>query len=853
MELPAQQHLFSSSPRPYTASLVWVCLACGRLAPYQAVLYDTMDNADGFDSHPQSSSSAIDAMPGECAIACTALGDREAAAHVHSSFPPKTTQHRHGQPQYGAGEHIYHASHEPPYSPCGGGVAGCTAITVGSLPSSPVTSAPVRQGQPHSCVNDASDSYLSQAASSSYRTCGQPQCPLSVTHRTAGAVMEDRLHLGSVGRTSDRQKRRESALVFAAASNLHASDEAVGADKAVVDDGISSSRRRASTAVTPPATPQLSSSLESTGNRNSALALSARAPAVATLPQILSASPSLWRHTDVNVVQSPLSTGARSAQEEEDAMHSLRVLLMEEHLIGSREMRFCCSCREVRCAEIRKATDMLPSSLPAGAAADISYGVDGGDMMRAAQGAVGLQHEDWSAPPSPGCRSPDIRRGRGTEVGYGLPISHNCHCGREPESREAPRDLSAPAAESGSQSSKTARWRSPLPRAPLTYLHQQAQPQQSARVKAREEMSPVHHDVAFSLARLLSKVKAIAVAAVQNFHPLSPALPTVYLCSHCGDDDETAMGNDRYTGLGSDSAQRSARSIPRLPPHGQKGHHPRCPPYDPSEGVEMRGGYWTTASTSTETSRATPSMSVSAERTPLCSTSPLTLAGGGPSKDLNNLSLDSSGQPSWALTAPDEEEAHRAEEGVEDLIIQHLLGNVPGDENAGRGGGEDAYMRARRCADGTTFTSSVTSATAAAEATGTMRAWKEKWNSISVAEALWRLVLPSFGAPFLTAVSMPAAASADRAVPPGRKRPIGCLMDWIAFSSRPRAVESTSSSAVGAGARPYRGFRGDVEEAIHHLDAAQLEVAKLRLQQVLTAVNAEQARREDQSKVAHST
>ncbi|KAG5507354.1 hypothetical protein GH5_07450 [Leishmania sp. Ghana 2012 LV757] len=378
MELPAQQHLFSPCPGPYTASLVWVCLACGQLAPYQAVPYDTVDNADGFDSHPQSSSSAINAMPGECAITYTALGDRKAAAHVHSSSPPKMTQHRHGQPQYGAGEHIYHASHEPPYSPCSGGVAGCTAITVGSLPSSSITSAPVRQGQPHSCVNDASDSYLSQAASSSYRTCGQPQCPLSVTHRTAGAVMEVRPHLGSVGRTSDKQKRRESALVFAAASNLHASDEAVGADKAVVDDDISSSRRRASTAVTPPATPQLSSSLERTGNRNSALALSARAPSAATLPQILSASPSLWRHTDVNV-QSPLSTGARSAQEEEDAIHSLRVLLMEEHLIGTREMRFCGSCREVRCAEIRKATDMLPSSLPAEAAADISYGVDGGE------------------------------------------------------------------------------------------------------------------------------------------------------------------------------------------------------------------------------------------------------------------------------------------------------------------------------------------------------------------------------------------------------------------------------------------------------------------------------------------
>ncbi|KAG5481238.1 hypothetical protein CUR178_06471 [Leishmania enriettii] len=852
MELPAQQQLFSPCPRPYTASLVWVCLACGQLASYQAVPYDTMDNADGFDSHPQSSSSAIDAMPGECAITYTALGDREAAAHVHSSSPPKTTQHRHGQPQYDAGAHSYHASHEPPYSPCSGGVAGCTAITAGSLPSSPVTSAPVRQGQPHSCVNDASDSYLSQAASSSYRTCGQPQCPLSVTHRTAGAVMEDRLRLGSVGRTSDRRKRRESALVFAAASNLHASDEVVVA-KAVVDDGISSSRRRASTAVTPPATPQLSSSLESTVNRSSALTLRARAPAVATLPQILSASPSLWRHTDANVVQSPLSTGARSAQEEEDAMHSLRVLLMEEHLIGSREMRFCGSCREVRCAEIRKATDMLPSSLPSGAAAAISYGVDGGDMMRAAQGAVGLQHEDWSASPSPGCSSPDIRGGGGTQVGYGLAISHSCHRGREPESREAPWDLSAPAVESGSQSSKTARWRSPLPRTPLTDLQQQAQLQQSSQVKAREEISPAHHNVAFSVMRLLSKVKAIAAAAVQNFHPLSPALPTVYLCSHGGDNDETAMGNDRYTGLGSDSALRSASSIPCLPPHGPKGHHPRCPPYDLSEGVAVRGGYWTTASASTETSRATPSMSVSAERTPLCSTSPLILAGGGPSEDLNSLSLDSSGQPSWALTAPDEEEVHRAEEGVEDLIIQHLLGNVPGDENAGKGGGEDAYMRARRCADGITFTSSVTSATAAVEVTGTMRAWKEKWNSISIAEALWRLVLPSFGAPFLTAVSMPAAASADRAVPPGRKQPIGCLMDWIAFSSRPKAAESTGSIAVGAGARPYRGFRGDIEEAIHQLDAAQLEVAKLRLQQVLTAVNAEQARREGQSKVAHST
>ncbi|KAG5480590.1 hypothetical protein LSCM1_06294 [Leishmania martiniquensis] len=855
MELQTQTQFFSLPPRPYTASLVWACLACGQLAPYQGAPYDSIYNVDGFGSPLQSTPSTVNATPGKRSAAYTTLDDRDGTAHAHSSPPSKTTQHRHGYLQYSPGEHTCHASRENLSSPRSGGVAVPAAIAAPVLSSSPVTSSPLREESLHSCVNDASDSYLSQAASSSHRRCGQPQFPLSAIPHIAGTISEGRVPPDSVRSTRQRQWWREDAAAFTEVSNPQASEAAFGDGKAAVDNGISSScRRRASTTVTVPVTPPLFTSLGNIGNSRSSLELSPRAPSVASLPQFSPASPLLWRHADVHGVHRPLSAEACSTQEG-DAMHSLTVLLMEEHLIGSREMRFCDCCGEVRCAEIRKATEPLPPSLPARAADDISYGDEAGDddMTRAAQGAVAPQPEAWSVPLSLGCSNVVGGPGERAEVVHGPPPSHSPSRGNEPELLEAwlgnncrtserattaPLDGSDSAAEIGSQASMTAQRRSPSPRAPLPDLHQQAQ------AKAREAAPSVRRVAAFSLARLLSKVKCTVVAAVHSLNPLSLALLHVYPSSGGGDNKGgTVEGNDRSTVFGRDSAQLQGSSASCVSPPSQDGWHPRYQ-HNTCEREEMKGGRWTTASASTETSRATPSMSVSAERTTPCWATPLSLAGGGPVEDLNSASVDSSGPPSWAFTAPDEEEVCRVEDSDEGLVIQHLLGSAQGDEDAGRGGAEGACSRPRRFDDGYALTPAAKGTAAAAETTGMMRAWKDKWNSISISEALWRLVLPSFSSPFLTMMSMPSTASADRVLSLGSKRPIGCLMDWIASSPRRGVLESTVSSAVAAGARPYRGFRGDVEEAIRQLDAEQLEVAKLRLQQVLAAVNAERARRE---------
>ncbi|CAG9572819.1 hypothetical protein LMJF_19_1140 [Leishmania major strain Friedlin] len=820
MELQTQPRFCPPRPRPYAASLVWMCLACGQLAPCEAASRYPMDNVDGLDNSLQGTSSAMNAMPGGFDIVTT-LSDCEAATPANSSSPPNTAQHLFGPSQ------------------CGG-VTGSTAAAAASSASSPATSTPPRQEQRHSCVNNASDSYLLQAASSSHRQSEQQQQqrrrPSSVSWRVTGATTE-MIHPDSVGSASERRKWREGELVSSEASNLCAGEKALGDDETLVCEGISSSHgRRAPTTVTTPRMPQLTTSLGSTSNESSTLAVTPCEPAVAAPPQLSAASSSLWRDAGVHGVQNLLSSGARSRQQEDDATCSLTVLLMEEHLMGSREMRFCRCCGEVRCAEIRKVAERLPSPLSAQAAHKVSYADEEGDevVAAAAQATEESEHEHWKAVLRHSCRSAAIRRDGGAEAVYGPFTSPALYSGNGSQ----PLGFSAPAAENG------------------------CKPPETAQAEARKEIPSVHLAVALSLARLLSKAKAMAVAALGSLHPLSPALPKRYFSIHGSEHGDKAAIRGYGNGvLASDSALRSARSILRPPPRDQEGCRPSNPLYNPREGMGTSSDHWKLLSASTATSRTAPLACASVEECPLqCLASLPGATGGGAAEDLDGISMESSAQPSWAFTAPDEEETCRAEDDDEGFVIQHQRGGVQSDEDASAGGAEDTHTCVRRLYGDSTVTSNIMGTTAAAAAPRMMRASKDKWNSISVSEALWRLVLPSFSAPFLSSTSMPSTATAaaratavDRAFSAVGGRPLESLMDWIASAPRRGAVESTASSAVVTGTRPYRGFRGDVEEAVRQLDAAQLEVAKLRLQQVLAAVMAEQLRREGQSEGEYST
>nr|CAJ2471302.1 unnamed protein product [Leishmania braziliensis] len=753
MELQTQQHFCLPCPRPCTTSLVWMCLACGELAPYERASYYSTNNdhamSGGFDL-------------------TTALSDREAAAYAYSSSPPESTPQRYSHLPCGRAESSYRASHYTSSSSSSSGVAAPATATTTILASSLPTLTPLRQAQQHSCVNDASDSYLSQAASSNNRQQHEQQLPLSVMRRITSATVEDVIHRNSVGSVGERRKRCEGALFSAEVFDLRAGEEAFGNDEVSAGGSNLSSRcQRAPTEVTAPDTPQLSTPLGNIRDDGNVPAATPRAPAVVSLPQPSAACPAPWRDADFNDAQSLSSAGARSGQQEEDVTCSLTALLAEEHLIGSREMRFCCCCGEVRCAEIRKVTELLPAR----ATVSASYG--------------------------------------------------------DAESDE-PLDFSVHAAESVFQPSEAAQWRSPPPQTFPADRQQQTQPRQSAESNSRKEISSVHL-VALSLARLLLKVKAIAVAAVYNLHPLSPALPKAYFSRHGdGDNGETAVGDDEKSVSTSDSAPLSVNSISRPPLLAPEGRRLRYPLQGPRE---------------MDTNRATPLAYVPAEMHPLpCLASVFSVTGGGTVEDLNSVSLDSSELPSWAFTAPDEEDTYRAEEADESLVIQNLRGGVQSDEDVGTRSAEDAHACVRRLHDGSLSLSAIAGTTAA---TRVAREQKEKWNSISVSEALWRLVLPSLSAPFLPTTSKPSTAAADRAFSLDGRKPLERLMDWVVFPPRRGAVESTASSAVVTSARPYRGFRGDVEEAISQLNAVQLEVAKLRLQQVLAAVNAEQMRRAD--------
>ncbi|CBZ25786.1 hypothetical protein, unknown function [Leishmania mexicana MHOM/GT/2001/U1103] len=778
MELQTQPRFCPPHPRPYTAPLVWVCLACGRLASYEAAPHYSMDNVDGLDNSLQGTSSAANAMSNGFGV-ITALSDREAAAHAYSSPLPNTTQHHFGHPQCGS-------------------ITGSTAAASASSGSSPATSTPPRPEQRHSCVNSSPDSYLSQAASSSQRQREQQQQqrrrPSSVSRRVTGVTAEI-IHPDSVASAS------EGELVSAEPSDPCAGAQAFGDDEILVCDGISPSHCwRAPTTVTTPRRSQLPTSLGSTSNESSTLAVTPCETAVAALPPLSAISSPLWRDAGVHDIGKLSSTGARSRQQEDHASCSLTALLMEEHLVGSREMRFCRCCGEVRCAEIRKVTELLSSPLPAGAADKVPYTDKEGyeTMAVAAQATVESEHEHWKVKSSRSCSSAAICLDGGAKTVYGPFTSQALYSSNESQ----PLGVSSPAAESG------------------------CKPPETAQAKAREEIPSVYA-VALSVTRLLSKVKTMMVAALGNFHPLSPALPKAYFSRHGHDvGDKAAIRGYGNGVLASDAAPRSASSIARHPPRGQEVCRPTYPLYNPSEGTGTNSDHWKSLSASTATSKTPPLASVSAEEYTL--TCLASLLGGGAVEDLNGISLDSSAQPSWVFTAPDEEEMYRAEDDDEGLMIHHQRGGVQSDEDACAGGAEDAHTCVRRLYDDSTSMSSIMGSTAAAAATRRMRACKDKWNSISVAEALWRLVLPSFSAPFLSTASMPSAP-------------------------RRGAVESTASSTLVTSTRPYRGFRGDVEEAVCQLDVAQLEVAKLRLQQVLAAVMAEQLRREGQSRGEYPT
>ncbi|KAG5507078.1 hypothetical protein JKF63_05824 [Porcisia hertigi] len=610
-------------------------------------------------------------------------------------------------------------------------------------------------------------------------------------------------------------------------SNSHADEEVFAADDFSGGGAISSNRRRrAPMTVTPPAMLQFSQPLGATCDKSDALAVNARASVVDN-PPTLSASlpPSLWRNADVTGAQKVSGERSRFGHQEENVMDCPSVRLIEEHLIGSREMRFCLCCGEVRCAEIRTAAEVLRSSLlERGVGKALYTGRKGDEVMAAAQAAVDPQYKDWTAPWIGGCCSTDDISDGNWNAGaeFGPSISKSLCTDDES-------------------------WRSLPSRAPLLDQRHQEQQQTPLQATSRTKTRSGTLALAAHLAQLLWRAGAFVLAAIRGFHPLSPVLPKMYLRSyrvfeHDPEEGTVACSHHSSSTPAIDSVQARARWISCPHCRCRKSCRPSCPLRELGETSQPRSGHvlghLKSASDPTTNRRSSS-----------------TCTEGGAPEDSNGASSGSSGQPSWIFAAPDEEDAYTTAEDDDGLVIQRPRAEVESDEDAGTGAPENGRVCVQRSNDVDTSAQILTRVPLSSTVKRIIIARKDKWNTISLSEALWRLVLPTFSAPFLTTTPVPSTdiALAARTTAAGDASLLGGdkSFEYVADSStpslRPGAVESTRSRVV-TGAPSFTCFRGDVEEAIRQLDGAQLEVAKLRLQQVLAALNAEQVKREGQMK-----
>lgn len=500
-----------------------------------------------------------------------------------------------------------------------------------------------------------------------------------------------------------------------------------------------------------------------------------------------------------------------------DPMQSIAAMLMEEHLVGSREMRFCENCHEVRCAEIRQASEVLPHSAYASNNTAQAY----------AHYLDPLQPRTAYHDPS-SYRCQDHKANHGAQSNSNVNQQFLSSRVPQPDGQDLP--LSSPNAHPNSSSS-----------------HSSFASATCARPPRQREVVSGHYVVALSVARMLLKVKSVAASVLHNFHPLSPSLPAArpYRQGRSegtedgeADDQEGCHrgSNERFT----DSELFGRSGIPLSQQQQQQQQRQHHQPLSPTSTAGTTPSSYESAAKPYEAEQLVSSLNSSIAEA---------AAAAGCGTESNDISYDS-----FTATSPANRDAHQRQQ----TETRHSPGQSHTD-SASRamhptqltrdGDGlpssldspssvvtaqaslmllpRDAEAGLPRLAPASA--TSTTTAPHTAEAAALLRESKEKWNATSVPEALWRLVLPSFGPPFLGSAQAGGAAGSS--------------------SSCGGSVQSTPQrGACGAGERadkPYRGFRGGVEEAVGQLDAMQLEVAKLRLEQILAAVSAEQSRREN--------
>ncbi|KPA82882.1 hypothetical protein ABB37_02641 [Leptomonas pyrrhocoris] len=520
------------------------------------------------------------------------------------------------------------------------------------------------------------------------------------------------------------------------------------------------------------------------------------------------------------------------------AVQSLAALLVEGHLVGSREMRFCENCREVRCTELRKASDMM-SHNDVGADG-VAVVVTGRTEVADALGNVGpvrhgaeavTRHShspfpssdntyDSNVPSSGFSHAGDTRRvvGNSPATSAFLYLSHRpSHVINDADGAVEERSPSPCT----SQQSVPQYATSPSPSSFVSAT--------GGEFQSKREIPSVHLVVALSVARLMLKLKNAAVTIIRNFHPLSPSLPAPR-ARRC---DTSAEEEEESDGVNGDAADRPCRYV-----NGHRWAHSNKSASPPPQR-HPRAPASTAAGITAFPSCGSPATSYQPRLFPFLSSSldEAGLVGGVDSNGLsgNSFSTTTLSQPSRKPQQQQKQHSSCSSRNSNPPAEEY----APGDRDLSsivstEGASPDTHPLFLKSVaaeangvDNAAALSSAPHTTTMTPSGAVLRLRKEKWNSMSVPEALWRLVLPSFSSPFL---------GSNEEVNLRSSRGGSC-------HSTPQRGGSSGGGADGL-CRPYRGFRGEVEEAVWRLDSMQLEVAKLRLEQILSEVAAEQARRE---------
>jgi hypothetical protein len=800
---------------PYGPSLVWVCLACGQIAPYHASPSDLVDSASAMDlslAAPPSAASSV-SPPHLPSLAKTSVG----------LFCSSEERHR----------RAFLADTKD------------TRACVGDRDSLSKGSSCSRQGSGVNSYAPPRDSYAA-----SHRCHADDNDDLARVHR-------GRFHdCGDACLSSEL----DSYLSMAAASRLQRRHEnpsqpqrSVGDDE--VDTVMESAAEKAG------ASPRHGISLSSS-----------------TVGRECHCRTVTHRCLSLHEQGASHHTASASRGHVPGPMQSLAALLMEEHPVGSREMRFCENCREVRCSEIRNASEVMQRF---SSGDDDIVGLVYSTMIErpgSEQLVDGSPHV-FTGPPHPLRPSTDYPETLSYHsISSGNSNSSNSRSGslhRHSNLPSLPSLSCAPhtdhAANSGPADSSflctccdasntsgvvsntvnktrserrssslhsrhsSSRFSAP----PASFEHSYTSPISYASAardgrRGKREIPSVHLTVALSLARMLLKLKSAAVTIIHNFHPLSPSLPPPRpscRTTESDTDNSSTDSNNKRDDLGNSLLHKRTEGL---------SYHYRSAVVPPPLSSPTAAG--TTPSSHDLATKPYPRQLLSSLNSSLDETA---VTGGAES---NGISYNS-----FTTTASQQ---HQQRQYPQQQQFEGWDGRVQRQQSASshgtsvRSGDEELKVhsfpvgeaarapllspkntvgrQAAKALSGSPSTPTANDTAVVANA-ALLRACKDRWNSMSVPEALWRVVLPSFSPPFLGSTHSTVATS-----PSVRSRGGSC-------QSTPHRGSSGSTDMQ---AKPYRSFRGEVQEAISRLDSMQLEVAKLRLEQALAEVAAEQARRE---------